>query len=364
MNVQDSSLSKTSPKLRVLYHILFWIGLYVLDVLIFGFGYEDVDRFITLALAEVPPQILFAYAVMYWIIPSYVAKKQLFESIILLVIAFVLCGFVGHLLFLSFSVYPEGTSAWSVPKIFLRGFYSLLHASIAIAIKLVKLWYENQRRVSELENKRLESELKMLKDQINPHFMFNTLNNLYGLIAKNPAHAQELVLGLARILHFMLHESNHERIRLEQEIRCIQDYIELEKLRYAGNVAISLNIQDKMEALSIVPLSIFPFIENSFKHGASEMIDDAWINIDFSTFKNFFIFKIENSKGPRLLRQDTPGLGLQNVTRRLELIYGTDHTLQIIDSEASFLVVVKIAIGRMKKMERNQHETEMSYSRR
>jgi LytS/YehU family sensor histidine kinase len=251
-----------------------------------------------------------------------------------------------------------------VPKIFLRGFYSLLHASIAIAIKLMMLWYENQRRVSEMEKIKLASELKMLKDQINPHFLFNTLNNLYGLIGKNPIHAQESVLGLSRILHYMLHESNHERIRVQQEIRCIQDYIELEKLRYAGTLAISFNIQDKIGTLCIAPLTIFPFIENSFKHGASEMIDDAWINIDISTFKNAFVFKIENVKGPRLLRDGGDGIGLNNVKRRLELIYGSDHSLQIIDSEESFLVILKISLSRMKPMESLQHETEMSYSRR
>ena len=112
----------------------------------------------------------------------------------------------------------------------MRGFYSFFHASIAVAIKVIKMWYENEKRVSEMEKAKLESELKMLKDQVNPHFMFNTLNNLYGLIGKNPIHAQESVLGLSRILHYMLYESNHDRIRLQQEIRCIRDYIELRKV--------------------------------------------------------------------------------------------------------------------------------------
>ncbi len=245
----------------------------------------------------------------------------------------------------------------------MRGFYSFFHASIAVAIKVIKMWYENEKRVSEMEKAKLASELKMLKDQVNPHFMFNTLNNLYGLIGKNPIHAQESVLGLSRILHYMLYESNHDRIRLQQEIRCIRDYIELEKLRYPGNLSISINVQDKIQDLSIVPLSIFPFVENSFKHGASEMIEEAWINIDFSTFKNYFVFKIENGKGPKLATNTTKGLGLNNVRRRLELIYGDDHSLQIIDSPDSFLAILKIALPRMKKIENRQYETEMSYSR-
>ena len=184
MSAQDFSMPSTSKPLRVLYHVLFWVALYILDVVIFGFGYENVDRFVTLVLAEVPPQILLAYSVMYWIIPRYVATKSLFESIFLLCVAFVVSGFIGHILFLIFSLYGDDVGIGDLPKIFVRSLYALLHASITIAIKLVKMWYENEKRVSEMEKTKLESELKMLKDQVNPHFMFNTLNNLYGLIEK------------------------------------------------------------------------------------------------------------------------------------------------------------------------------------
>jgi LytS/YehU family sensor histidine kinase len=269
---------------------------------------------------------------------------------------------VGHLFFFAFDLYEANTSVADIPKIFVRGFYALLHASIAIAIKLIKMWYENEKRVSEMEKSKLESELKMLRDQVNPHFMFNTLNNLYGLIGKNPTQAQESVLRLSRIMHHMLYETNHNRIPIKQEIRCIRDYIELEKLRYPENLSISLNLQDEVQDLSIVPLTIFPFVENSFKHGASEMIEDAWINIDFSTFKNFFVFKIENGKGPKVSFESS-GIGLNNVKRRLELIYGEDHSLQIIDGTETFLVVLKISLTRMNKIDVRQHETEVSYSR-
>ena len=363
MNAQDFNISRASKGIRILYHVLFWIVLYILDVVIFGFGYENFDHFVPLVLAEVPPQIFLAYTVMYWIIPRYVAKKLFFESVFYLFVAFMVYGFVGHILFLIFSLYSGDVGIGDLPKILVRGFYALLHASIAIAIKLVKMWYENERRVSEMEKSKLESELKMLKDQVNPHFMFNTLNNLYGLIGKNPIHAQESVLRLSRILHFMLYESNHNRIPLLQEIRCINDYIELEKLRYPGNLSISLNVQDHVNDLSVAPLTIFPFVENSFKHGASEMIQDAWINIDFSTFKNSFVFKIENGKGPKLSTSEDKGIGLNNVKRRLELVYGGDHSLQIMDSAESFLVVLKIALPRMKKIENRQYENQMSYSR-
>jgi two-component system, LytTR family, sensor kinase len=359
----DFDISNPSKPLRILYHILFWIALYVLDVLIFGFGYANVDGFITIVLAEVPPQVFLAYTVMYWIIPQYVAKKLFSKSLIFLFVAFLVSGIMGHMLFIALSLYGREVSLFDVPQIFVRAFYAFLHACIAVVIKLIKMWYENERRVSEMEKTKLEAELKMLKDQINPHFMFNTLNNLYGLIAKNPMHAQESILRLSRILHHMLHQSNRERIPLQEEIRCIRDYIELEELRYPGNLSISLNVQDNVNDLSIVPLSIFPLVENSFKHGASEMIKDAWINIDFSTFKNEFVFKIENGKIERTLSENGRGIGLNNVKRRLQLIYGADHSFSVIESPESFLIILKIAIARMKVTERTAHETEVSYSR-
>jgi len=362
MNLQDFIITPSSKGIRILYHVLFWIALYVLDVLIFGIGYENLDHFVTLVLAEVPPQVFLAYIVMYWIIPQYVKQKRFAASLLSLFVAFIVSGFVGHLFFFAFNLYEANTSILDVPKICVRGFYAVLHASIAVAIKLIKMWYENEKRVSEMEKSKLASELKMLRDQVNPHFMFNTLNNLYGLIGRNPLQAQESVLRLSRIMHHMLYESNHNRIPMQQEIRCIRDYIELEKLRYPENLSISLNVQDDVQNLSIVPLTIFPFVENSFKHGASEMIEEAWINIDFSTFKNSFVFKIENGKGPKVTFESS-GIGLKNVQRRLELIYGEDHSLQIIDGTETFLVVLKISLTRMKKIEDRQYENEVSYSR-
>jgi hypothetical protein len=349
------------PRNRVLRHILFWIWVYVLDVLIFGFGYQKFYFFVKIALLEMPPQVLFAYLVMYWILPRHRKHNKLSETIGLTFLSFLVCGFIGHLLFLPFSGYAVPTSPWDVAWILVRGFYAVLKGCMAIGIKLAIMWYENEKRVSEMEKNRLESELKMLKDQVNPHFMFNTLNNLYGLVGKNPIHAQESILRLSGILHFMLHESNYPTVPLHFEIKCINDYIELEKLRYPDLLSISFNVQHEVKELSIVPLMIFPFVENSFKHGASEHIRDAWVNIDLSIYREEFVFKIENSKNSNYKLPGSSGLGLKNVKRRLELVYGKDHKLDILDSEESFLVVLKIALTRMEKTQLPTYESEMSY---
>src|SRR5688500_18162500 len=120
MRAQDFNIMYTSKLVRVAYHVLFWITLYVLDVVVFGLGYENVNGFITIVLAEVPPLILLAYVVMYWIIPQYVAKKLFFESIFYLFIVFLLSGFIGHVLFVIFSLYGNDVGIVDLPKIFVR----------------------------------------------------------------------------------------------------------------------------------------------------------------------------------------------------------------------------------------------------
>jgi two-component system LytT family sensor kinase len=360
MKLNEAILSKY----RFLWHFLIWVWIYCLDVFIFGVGYKNVNRFVLYALLEMPGQLFFAYVTVYWILPKYIEKLRFVQSTIAMAAAFFVTGLIVHILFMMNGIYPneEERFFWNFPIIFLRAFYCVLKACIFIVFKLLIVWSKTQKRVSEMEKNRVESELKMLKDQVNPHFMFNTLNNLYGLIEKSPVRARESVLGLSGILHYMLYESNQPTVQIDREIKCIRDYIELEKLRYAGNLSVAINLHDSLRNLSIVPLCLFPFVENSFKHGASEAVKEAWVNIDFSLFRGNFIFKIENSKTfSTTKRLNGNGIGLANVKRRLELLYGQDHDLQIIDSEERYLVVLKIALSRMAHLKIEEHEAELSY---
>ena len=366
LNLRTGWFAETYSRYPVFWHILFWIWLYVLDVLIFGIGYQNVKNFIVYALVEMPGQLIFAYSIVYWILPRFFIQGRYREAIWLTIALFFLIGLLGHGIAFGISKFPgtpysNGNAWWSLSKIMLAAFYCALKACIFIVIKLIMLWYDNEKKVAEMEKTRLESELKMLKDQVNPHFMFNTLNNLYGLIGKNPPHAQESVLGLSEILRYMLYDSNQRTVALDTELKCIEHYIELEKLRYPGNLSISMNVQHEVRELSIVPLSLFPFVENSFKHGASEHIREAWINIDLSVYKDEFIFKIENSKGGYVSRLPPNGIGLKNVKRRLELLYPNHHRLQIVDGEEAFLVILKITLPEMKIQPAEAYEGEMSY---
>jgi two-component system LytT family sensor kinase len=346
---------------RVCQHVLFWIVLYFFDVLLFGFDSERYGLFLKIVLLEMPGMMALAYVMMYWALPRYFEKRYL-EIAVVLPVVFLLCSWVVHALFVSVGYYAENIGIWDASKILIRGFYLFANAAIAVIIKLTKLWYENQRRVADMESTRMEAELKMLREQVNPHFLFNTLNNLYGLVDRNPRQAQEMIVGLSRILHFMLHDSNLRMIRLGDEVACIRDYIDLERVRYGNKLSLSINLEPGCEDLTIAPLVIFPFVENSFKHGASESIGPAWVNIDFSRYRENFVFKIENSKSSQAKGSSNGhGIGLSNTRRRLELIYGTDQSLQITDTDDAYLVVVRIRLDRLKNKINKRREMEVPH---
>lgn len=351
------------PKARWVQHVIFWICIYFFDVLVFGWDTQRYRVFFKMVLFEMPAQMVLAYVMMYVCIPLYLKGRYFAVAAVFSGTYLAMAWVVHAIIYYYGNYYPPTVTLFDSSKFLIRGFYLFANAAIAVIIKLARMWYQNELRLGEMQSIRLESELKMLKDQVNPHFMFNTLNNLYGLVERNPRHAQEMILGLSRILHYMLHESNHTFVPLRKEIDCVRDYIELEKVRYPGNLSVSFNQEKSTESLCVVPLVIFPFVENSFKHGASETIDAAWINIDCSTFKNDFVFKIENTKNmsPDLTKG---GIGLSNVRRRLELLYGDDHSLQILDGHETYLVVLKIKLGRMTSLETEKHEAHMSYSGR
>lgn len=361
LNLNSTYAIPLLPRNRVVRHVAFWIFVYLLDVFVFGIGYENVPLFLRLALLEMPGQLFFAYVVIYWIAPRYLKTKDHFKWSIMLLIAFIVCGLIGQYLFIEFRGYANPVAFFDIPKIFLRAFYSFLKACLALLVKFGLMWYQSEQKVTNLENARLSSELKMLKDQVNPHFLFNTLNSLFGLIGSHPEQAQACVIKLSGILQFMLHESNHAFIRVSRELECIMNYIALEQIRYSEKLSVSVNIDPRVNDVSITPLLLFPLVENSFKHGVADHLTNAWVNLQATLDDKVFTFTLENSKAPKTRNEKWNGIGLTNVKRRLQLVYGDCHELQITETDDSFLVTLKLYLGKMNSTTQNISEHEMSY---
>lgn len=225
----------------------------------------------------------------------------------------------------------------------LRG--GLTVGGFAVAIKLMKYWYQKNRDNQLLIQQNLQAELALLKSQVHPHFLFNTLNNLYALTLTNSPKSPEVVLKLSSLLTYMLYDCNPAKVLLAKEVDLLRDYIVLEKLRYEERLDISVSISGEVQGKLIAPLLLLPFLENSFKHGVSEQLDQAWISLDVSVRANTLKFKLINSKPLSESPKPNPeGIGLQNVRKRLELIYPNQYELLLLNEEETFMVVLTLQL--------------------
>lgn len=232
------------------------------------------------------------------------------------------------------------------------GFSSLIYNSfllfflcgIALAVKLVRLNITMRTREEETARKKLATELQFLKSQINPHFLFNTLNNIYGLARKKSDDTAEVVLRLSKLLRFMLYETAHKTIDISDELKVVKDYIELEKLRYGSRLDVVYTENIDVQNQQITPLILIPFIENAFKHGLSETRFDSYIHINTQLTKGMLNFMIENSKS-ETEQHSTEKIGLKNVKRQLELLY-PEHSLDIQVTPTTFKVSLNINLVR------------------
>lgn len=215
---------------------------------------------------------------------------------------------------------------------------------IPIGAKLAQAWYKSLMEAQELQRAKLEAELNFLKNQIQPHFLFNTLNNLYGLIVAKSDKAEFLLLKLSEMLRYMLYQTNVETIDLSEEIEQTKNYIEIERLRYGDKVDICFNVYGSVEGKKIAPLILLPFVENCFKHGVSKATQPAWIRIDISISDKYIQAIIENSIPANSANTLIPnsGIGLQNVKRRLDIIYKESNELKIYSSDEVYTVQLKL----------------------
>jgi two-component system LytT family sensor kinase len=215
----------------------------------------------------------------------------------------------------------------------------------ALAITLLKNWYLKQKEAAQAAREKINAELQLLKAQVHPHFLFNTLNNIYSFIINDSPVATEAIKKLSTLLRYIIYECNQPLVKLEKELTMIRGYIDLEKVRYGESFNMSLQIQGNAINKMICPLLLIPFLENSFKHGASQMLTHPWVSLDIVIEERDLYFNLSNSK-PMLTAEKmvTKGLGLRNVKKRLAILYPGMHVLNITDEVMSFSVSLKVPL--------------------
>lgn len=203
-------------------------------------------------------------------------------------------------------------------------------------------WQREAQANQALQTARKQAELSLLKSQVKPHFILNTLNNLYALAVKGAASTADMIYRLSELFRYMLYHSKQPQVLLEDELNYIENYLALEKIRYTGRLDILINRFNGIAGVRIPPLILLPLVENAVTHGISKQVAECWIRIDVSYDENGLTLKVENSK-PEIVEPKTEsGIGLQNVRQRLALLYGEGQQMQVFDGEHTYLVILKI----------------------
>jgi two-component system, LytTR family, sensor kinase len=337
---------------RLIWHVVFWVVFMSFFALVYGSFEEDYSRQYLIMLTEASVQIPVVYLALYVLMPKYLFKERYFEFFIYLILLIL----VGSTLIwfdyifiqrpFIFKDEPWDGAILNIGKILksTTKVYPLL--ALAIVIKWFKYWFVQQKNNVHLAQEKLKAELNFLKAQVHPHFLFNTLNNLYALTLKRSDAAPEVVLKLSDLLNYMLYECNSDEVQLGKEVKLVEDYISLERMRYGERLEVIFDLRGDVQNRMVAPLLILPFVENSFKHGVSDELNQSWVSIELNVKQDNLTLKVENSKSKNGITEDRfdyrQGIGLKNVKRRLELLYPNNHDLNILDSDESFLVVLKL----------------------
>lgn len=340
---------------RILFHCIYWISFLLLYLSSKSNDTSTYD-FTFIYIWKVIAQATAAYGLIYWIIPQTLNKKKYLLFILFatswlyLVFAFLMIfkyyylepkfpGFFDDWLGHKMSV-PERLTSF---KLIFREFSFITYPIIILGFISFN---RKQQRLLKLEEEKKSMELKVLKNQLNPHFLFNTLNNLYTLTLKKDDKAPEVIAKLSEILDFVLYRCNEDYVSIEKEIALIDNYIALEKLRYNENRLNISFIKNIQESNKISPLIILTFIENAFKHGVINETEKANIKLNLESKKEQIIFSIENTKPQNGITAITTKskIGLENVRKQLSLLYPKKHSLEIIEDQKKFFIKLKLTV--------------------
>lgn len=242
----------------------------------------------------------------------------------------------------------EGASFFMAVVATNKGAFTI--AFSALMLKFGQHWYRKEHRNLQLQKENTESQLRLLTAQVHPHFLFNTLNNIYSQTQIESPKGSKMIMGLSDILRYILYEGQKPLVRLRQEIQLIIEYVNLEKIRYGNKLEVNVLIPDAPNNVYIAPLLLLPFVENCFKHGTSNVLENPWINLTITLKDTTLVMKLMNGKVPtKEKEQKRSGIGINNVRKRLDLLYKEKYDLQIREEEDVFVVDLRVELTRITK---------------
>ncbi len=328
-------------------HLLFWI---LMCVFLFVMDKTESQYWIRITRSFISVGFFALIVYINWniLIPKFLKQRNwVLYLTSLIFLAFLVTPPQVFALFLLYEDYPKFQQAFFEKQNILL-FQAIFVGASSTAFKITQDWLSHERDRKELQSQNLASELNFLKSQINPHFLFNTLNNLYALSLKKSDQAPETVLKLSEMMRYMLYECNVEKVPLSKEINYLKNYLQLEKIRLGQNFDIQFDVHGSVGDLEIAPLMFIPFIENSFKHGMNNLISDGFVHIKLFIEEGAIWMKITNNSGNEILKKESKknsgGIGLINIKRRLKLIYPNKHKLKIEQTKNIYTVNLNIQL--------------------
>jgi sensor histidine kinase YesM len=323
---------------RIGLHLLFWL----VYILLNGVLSTIQDRLpiqenlVNAMVAEgfsLPPKIALVYFIFYYIIPLYLDRNKIAKLVLLTLLAVFFATLfyrlIVGLIYLPIFHPERNFIIFNLNGLVLTQFDLFITTAAAVTFKMIRVHYQSKEYEQELMREKMQSELSFLRAQTNPHFLFNTLNNLFVLARKKSDHTADAIMMLSKIMRFMLYECRKPRITLSEEVKVIHDYIELEKLRYTNRLSVVYQEDIDNPHTFIAPLLLLPLVENSFKHGTNSTTGAVIIQITISLCNHQLTFIVKNTvdrdAGPILLGN---GIGLQNIKRQLDLLYAGHYHLK------------------------------------
>lgn len=339
----------------ILLHVVYWtIYSWLLALsLIRGDNYLNIklvhDFFLNGPLGVIlyVPSLVGFYVFNTVLFPKYLSKKKIIALAVSSILAALMAGLIGDL-FLCIKWRSSHLFEWgwigTIQMTIVMSFIALFHGVFGLVMKGFITWYGDIKVKVELNQKNYEMELALMKAQINPHFLFNTINNIDVLIQKDPSKASEYLNKLSDIMRFMLYETKTEKISLEKELSYIEKYVELQKIRTTNLNYVKYEVKGNPENLSIEPMLFIPFIENAFKHAENKKVENA-IKISFVIEKDKIKFECENAySADTQLKPEHSGLGNELIQRRLALLYANKHVFEVVNKNGIYKVILLLSL--------------------
>jgi len=339
-----------NKKITILSHLLVWLVLFSMPYLL-SYGQEqDVNRLIAHFWIPLVFSAILFYSNYFILVDKFLFKNRTVQFILINV--FLITGFLLMKELIEDTFFENLTSRRlskgtdSGPPLMMSIYVQLLKyiapLLFAIAIKTTRRWVKNEAEQKEAANFKLQSELQHLHYQLQPHFFFNSLNNIYSLVDVSPEQAKTSIHGLSKLMRYMLYETNVELVSLSKEIDFMKKYIDLMKLRISDKTKVIYNFPTEESNIKIAPLLFISLIENAFKHGVSAS-KESEIIIEMTTQEKTVLFKIENDNFPKKTDDKSgSGIGLQNLKKRLQLLYPDKNSFKSNVKDNRFLVHLKI----------------------